>query len=128
MYSGAEWVARSYKKELSPLGVAVANLLGRVWLGIYHLPDASLSRVDWEDNYCIEFTYYGDIATFDFNDLTALVVYAHDEMIRVNIWGCGPRYMKMQFHQRHKREGGISERYPTIEDHIASLRQREKAS
>jgi hypothetical protein len=30
MYAGASWIKRSLKKEMSPLGEAVANLLGRV--------------------------------------------------------------------------------------------------
>ena len=127
MYSGAGWIEQSFKVKASPLGTAVANLLGRVALGIYHLRSAALERVDWTNKYCIEYIYYGDLSTFDFDNLTALVVFAHDEMIRVSIQGCGPGYMKMQFHQRTKRTGSISQRYPTIEDHIDGLRARENA-
>jgi len=127
MYSGASWIKSSLKKDMSPLGEAVANLLGRVFLGIYHLPSAALGRVKWDDEYYMEFIYDCDLATYDFDHLTALIVYAHDEMIRINIRGCGPRYLKMTFHQRKRRTGNISERYPTIEDHIAELRIRESA-
>lgn len=125
-YAGANWI-KTLKKEMSPLGEAVANLLGRVFLGIYHLPHPALERVDWSNPYYIEFIYDGDLATVDFNRLTMLVVFAHDEMIRVSIQGCGPRYMKMQFHQRASRTGSMSERYPTIENHIEQIRRIEKA-
>ena len=128
MYSGASWIKRSLKKEMSPLGEAVANLLGRVHRGIYHLRTSALERVDWSNNQWIEFVYDGNMATVDFPDLTMLVVFAHDEMIRVSLEGCGPRYMRMIFHQRDSREGGMSERYPTIEDHIEKIRSMEKAA
>ncbi len=127
MHSGSGWIQKSLKKEMSPLGEAVANLLGRVFAGIYHLPSATLRRVNWKDPYYIEYIHRGELATFDFSHLTALVVFAHDEMIRVSIEGCGPGYMKFLFHQRDRRTGSASERYPTIEDHIDALRKWEKA-
>ena len=119
MYSGADWIKRSLKKEMSSLGEAVANLLGRVFAGIYHLPSNSLQKVDWSDPYCLEFTFYGELATFDFSHLTALVVFGHDEMIRISIRGCGPGYIKMMFHQQ---------RYPIFENHIMELRKWKKAA
>ncbi|MCK4817184.1 hypothetical protein KA005_15550 [bacterium] len=127
MYSGAGWIKSSLKKEMSPLGEDVANLLGRVFQGIYHLDTRALCRVDWTNDHWIQFIYYGDLATVDFDRLTALIVFAHDEMIRIDIEGCGPRYMKMMFHKRKARTGSMSERYPTIEDHIEILRRIEKA-
>jgi hypothetical protein len=125
-YAGAGWVKTSLKKRLCPLGEAVADLLGDVFRGIYHLPSTSLNKVKWDDNYCIEFTYYGDLATVDFNLLTTLVVLAHDRMIRVSIQGVGPGYMRMMFHQRKSRTGSVSERYPTIETHIEQIREHFK--
>lgn len=128
MYAGARWIKSSLKKEMSPLGEAVANLLGRVFKGIYHLRTVSLEKVDWSNDLWIEFTYTGDLSTVDFRNLTELVVFAHDEMIRVSLQGCGPGYLKMLFHQRESRTGSVSERYPTIEDHIAAIRQTEQAA
>ena len=128
MYSGASWIKTSLKKEMSPLGEAVADLLGRVFRGIYHLNTTSLNKVDWSNDYWIEFTIDRGLSTVDFNDLTALVVYGHDQMIRIELTGTGPRYMKMLFHQRKTRTGSMSKRYPTIEDHIFELRNRECAN
>lgn len=125
-YQGAGWVKLSLKKELSSLGESVADLLGDVFKGIYHLPDTALNKVKWDNDYCIEFTYYGSLETVDFNLLTILVVLAHDRMIRVSIRGIGPGYMRLQFHQRNARTGSMSERYPTIETHIEQIREHYK--
>lgn len=122
-YAGANWIEKSLKKATSPLGRNVADLLGDVFQGIYHLSSTSLDKVKWDDPYCIEFTYYGELATFDFSHLTVLVVLAHDRMIRVCIRGIGPGYMRLMFHQRETRTGRMSERYPTIEDHVKIIRE-----
>ena len=125
-YSGQGWINRQIDYDMSDLGKAVADLLGDVFKGIYHLNWTSLKKVKWDDKYCIEFSYYGDLTTVDFNHLTILVVLAHDRMIRVNLMGIGPGYIKMQFHQRKKRDGCMSERYPTIEDHVKLIREHYK--
>lgn len=123
MYAGANWIKESLKKDMSPLGEAVANLLGDVFLGIYHLPNNSLKRVDWSNNHWIEYTLHGTLETVDFNGLTIMVVLAHDRMIRVSMQGVGPGYIRLMFHQRNKRTGSMFERYPTIEDHIDQIRK-----
>jgi hypothetical protein len=127
MYAGASWIRRSLKKETSPLGEAVANLLGRVFLGIYHLPIRSLEKVDWINPLWIEIILGQDLSTIDGCHLTALVVLAHDKMIRVSIEGVGPGYMRLRFHQRNTRTGSICEQCPTIEDHIKIIRTIETA-
>ena len=46
-YAGAAWIRSALGRELSPLGAAVADLLGDVFAGIYHLDNADLRKVDW---------------------------------------------------------------------------------
>lgn len=67
------------------------------------------------------------LATFDFNHLTRLVVMAHDRCIRVEIVPTGFGTIGINLHRRHKREGSIFEKHPTIEEHIALIRDRESA-
>ncbi len=122
-YSGHRWIQRQIGYEMSDLGKEVADLLGDVYRGIYHLNYTSLYKVKWDNPYCIEFTISGDLSTVDFNLLTIMVVLAHDSMIRVTLRGVGPGYIKAQFHKRTKREGSMSERYPTIETHIIQIRE-----
>lgn len=69
-------------------------------------------------------TRSGSFATFDFADLTRAVIMAHDRMIRFAIEPSGPGMLKLVLHKRHKREGRMYERHPTIEQAIADLRGR----
>lgn len=122
-YAGADWIKKDLQVDMSPLGEAVADLLGDVWYGIYHLDERSLSRVDWGDGFCIRYTLRGSLATWDFNHLTTLVVLSHDRLIRFSIEGVGPDYIRLMFHQRETRKGSTMERLPTIEEHIKLIRQ-----
>ena len=121
-FSGADWVKENYKVEPSALGRKVADVLGFVWRGIYHLDEGALSRVKWDDDYVIRFVCGGDLATWDFNRLTELVVLCHDQCLRLDLQGIGPRRMQMLFHGR-QRAGGASQRHPTIEDAVLWLRK-----
>ena len=123
-YSGSDWIEATLKMELSPLGREVADVLGQVFRGIYHV-EKQAKRVDWSDKYCIEFSYYasGGIALYDFEHLTALLVLCHDRMLRMEIVP-NMRSLKLMFHMRTKREGGhISQRMPTLEAHIEGIRK-----
>ncbi len=49
VYAGSDWIKKSLKiTKMSPIGEAVADLLGEVYQGIYHLETRSLRKVDWE--------------------------------------------------------------------------------
>jgi len=120
-YSGADWL----RTELSPLGRKVADILGAVFLGIYHLEQRELYKVDWTDPRCIEIGIYMELATFDASKLTGLVVACHDACVRMSIVPtCRPRHITLMFHQRKNRAGSMFERHPTIESAIAEFRKR----
>ena len=61
----------------------------------------------------------GDLATYDYNQLTRLVFMAHEKCIRVSIMASSPRHIKIAIWKR-QREGGMSERHPTLEQAINS--------
>lgn len=63
---------------------------------------------------------YGSLATFDFSNLTKLVLMAHKYAIRVEIQTYGINKQKICIWQR-VRDGEISERHPTIEDAINNI-------
>jgi len=48
-YAGLEWLKRNTKREISPLGERVAELLGEWASGIYHISD--VERADWANPY-----------------------------------------------------------------------------
>lgn len=119
-YSGSEWLV-AQGKDMSPLGVKVADILGQAFLGIYHIEKIAL-KTDWFNKYWIEVTGLHSLSTFDNELLTVLVVLCHDECIRMNVEPAGSRNLRLIFHQR-QRDGRISERMPTMEDHIESIRK-----
>jgi hypothetical protein len=121
MYSGADWIEKNFG-ELSALGREAADLLGDVFLGIYHMRYTSLKKVNWKDGYCIEVTLDRELSSFDGDELTRLILLAHDRMLRISLSGLGPGYIRLTIHKRHKREGQLHERMPTIDKHIELLR------
>ena len=64
-------------------------------------------------------------ATYDYDDLTRAVFMAHDRCIRFSVNPSGPAMTKLIFHKRHKTEGCMAERHPTLEEAIATYRKRE---
>ena len=122
-FAGADWIKRTFKKELSPLGENVANLLGDLFGGIYHIDHRALSRVDWaNDHHIILILGWQGLSTYDMNELTRLVFLCHDYMLRCSISGTGPKYIEMMFHQR-QREGDLYQRHPTIEQALEDYRK-----
>jgi hypothetical protein len=67
-----------------------------------------------------------ELATFDFNRLTALVVAAHDRCVRVSVVSSGPNMVKIVLFPRKGRGGSMSERHPTIEDALETIRMVER--
>ncbi len=122
-YSGSDWLKNSYSEKIfSSFGIEVADLLGQVWRGIYHMPASSLRKVNWSHPDFVEINIDKTLATFDYSNLTELIVLCHDRMIRLEINPLNFRYLKIYFHKRKTREGDICRKMPTIEDHIKEIR------
>lgn len=120
-YSGAEWMKKNYKYAhpeavFSDLGCAVADLLGELFYGIYHIDNRALMKVDWTNKSYIEISIgWQDWSTVDFDNLTRLVFLAHHQALRVNLTPVKYGYMRLLFHQR-TRSGGSWQRCPRLED------------
>lgn len=63
------------------------------------------------------------MATFDYDQLTRAVFMAHDRCIRFEVLPSGPGMLRLHFHRRHKREGQMHERHPTLENALAKWRE-----
>jgi hypothetical protein len=99
-YSGADWIENSLKmKNMSPLGKLVADVLGQVFRGIYHLPTTTLKNTDWSDNYMIEFNHQRSLATVDGWELSWLVILCFDNYLRLEI-SPNMRSLKLRFFLR----------------------------
>lgn len=143
-YAGSNWIETSTGKKPSALGVKVADLLGEVFAGIYHLNH--ISAVDWTDENFISVPMTWPLATYDSPDLTRLVVLAHDYCLRLEIRPSvieltdesGATYgdvegddlgttfdcpaLELCFSPR-AREGDLLSRHPTLEEAVASVRE-----
>ena len=92
-----------------------ADVLG----GFHHLPG---KIKPWGDG--IQLNVLGSWASYDFNQLTRIIVLGHDRMIRVEVGPSGPRLFRVCLHKRHTREGSMAKKIPTIEDAIKEIRGR----
>jgi hypothetical protein len=64
----------------------------------------------------------GELATFDSDKLTALVLLAHDRAIRVSIMQGGPRRLAIVLFKRQAAGKSMSERHPTIAQALITWR------
>lgn len=78
---------------------------------------------EWGDGIRLNTSQVWGFATFDFDKLTRAVVMAHDRMIRFEICPSGPGMLGLVLHKRHKRNGRMFERHPTIEEAIKIIRR-----
>lgn len=88
--------------------------LDRLFRGFHHVPTTPKPHGKGIE---INFRSY-QMATYDYDYLTKLVIMSHNWGVRVCINGSAPGMIKMTLHKRHKREGGMSERMPEISEMI----------
>lgn len=65
------------------------------------------------------------LATFDFDELTRLVVMAHDRGIRVTIMPSSPKVLKIALHKREKADGEARlnvHNHPSLERNVEKIR------
>lgn len=121
-YAGADWVKRDLVRDLSPLGEKVANILGQVYAGIYHLPMSTLLSVGWEDSRNMTLCISGELATFDQRRLTDLVILCHDACVRLAVGPASPSHLRLWFSQREREAPSTMKRHPTMEEALAAAR------
>lgn len=110
--------------SISELGYRVLDLISEWVHGLHHFDSSVAKKVDWTDPDFIEVKWrVPGLATFDFNQLTRLVLLSHDKMVRVEINPQSSGMFCFLFHGRHSRTGGMCERFPSIETVLAQWRE-----
>jgi len=122
-FAGSDWVKESLKRPMSSIGILAADILGEAYQGIYHLPHGSLRATDWNDPHWCKVWVYDDIATWDGNALTTLVILAHDKCVRLAIRVHNQRRLLLWFSPRDREAKSRSYLHPTIEEAIALVRR-----
>ena len=113
-----------FKGQISELGYRVLDLIDVLVQGLHHFDASVAKKVDWSDPDFIEVKWrFHGMSTFDFSHLTRLVLLSHDKMVRVELNPQASGMFNFLFHGRHSREGGMSERFPTIETVLAKWRE-----
>lgn len=85
-YSGADWLARHLKRELTPFERLVAGIVGQAERGIYHLTHRELALSRWEgDRVHVVYTRGGSLSTYDGITLTDYVGLCHLFAVRLDI-------------------------------------------
>lgn len=126
-YAGADWIAGKVP-TISPFGRHVADLLGDVFLGIYHIDSPSLRKADWASDHWISVAVYGPMSTFDNSMLTRLVFLAHERCVRLEIKGAAPNYLRLNFAARSRESRDIYGWHPTVLESIELLATRDVAA
>lgn len=127
MNNGAIWL-EGQGIQLSKLGVKVANLIDRLYAGIYHADDL-MKKADWSHENCISFSVSdraGRFSTYDGDMLTRLVFLAHEMDVRVTIEAATHGYLKLSF-CKISIDYFFSDRHPTLDEAISRNNQRDFA-
>jgi hypothetical protein len=128
-YSGSDWLIKqmSYVKPemvISELGLQVADLLGELFYGIYHLDYKALNRVDWANTHYIEVSVgWKSWSSVDFDTLTRLVFLAHHRAMRIDIAPIKYQWMRLLFHQRGRTGSENLEKHPTLDEAVSRFKQ-----
>lgn len=101
----------------------VEMVLTRMFHGIHHVPGWE-KREPFGDG--IRVVVKAGLASYDFPELTSLVVACHDLAVRVEIHPAGARKLALCFHPR-RRDGQMWERHPRIEEAVAGARRQAEA-
>ena len=120
-YAGAQYVRNHINSQISQLGSDVADLLGELFLGIYHIDEKKLKQVDWANPNYISITMHHSFSTFDSADLTQLVFLARHLSVRVLLKPCNQQFLKLFFYPRD-RNGTYTERHPTPDEAVANFK------
>lgn len=119
-YAGADWV-KYHRPNISEFGSKVADILGQAYKGIYHAQKTVLNkRTEWESDRWIEVVVYGELSTYDGDELTRLVLLCHEQSIRLGVCGAAPGYLRLTFSPRkNDPKAPLWDRHPSIEQAIA---------
>jgi hypothetical protein len=123
-HKGAEWVQANVRilkgREMSPLGIQVADLLGYLFQGIYHLKN--LHKVAWDREHEIAVNIPCTLSTYDDLLLTRLVFLSHHMALRCDVQAASHGTLRLCFHPR-KRGGGFWERHPTLSEAVTRFNE-----
>jgi hypothetical protein len=109
-------------EKLSLFQARTFDILGIVGGGIYNAP-IDWDNVEWLPFAALALPWRGDMATWDFEQLTTLLFLCHEARIRLDISAHRPHHLLLMFHQR-SATGGIGKRHPNLAEAITDFDRR----
>ena len=95
---------------------------GRVIEGVFG-GEHHVFSLKWEERSCRFLTTEG-ISTYDYAELTKLVVFCHDECVRAEIRCGGPRRLRVVLSNRaRKHRAPDSGAHPSLDQHVEQIRR-----
>jgi hypothetical protein len=90
----------------------------RCWNAVSRLVggDHHLGGPVYECGYGIQVSYLGDVATYDGDVMTRMVLIAHAEAVRFSLGNGGPHRLKLEAHPREHGHDSWAKRHPTLDD------------
>lgn len=114
------WTPRP--EQLTAFQAKVCDILGMVGGGIYNAPILH-EKTDWDYGYGgVSVLWRQSVATWDFNQLTILVLLCHEARIRCEISAGGAKLLRFSFWQR-TNEGSMSRRHPNLDEALEAFRR-----
>lgn len=123
-YAGADWLEQMRKNRggyqpLTPFARLVADILGAVYRGIYHIDSGQTLRENFVDDGSVNgvfVTLHRSPSTYDFSELTELVILCHAYSVRLEISARTVGYLQFRFHRRQppKDDDQLWQRHPNI--------------
>jgi hypothetical protein len=100
----------------SPEMARFNEFIAAMW-GWHHL-----ERVKWHRPECCEVWLYGNLSTYDFNDMTRLVVLCHDLAIRAEVRRNRGLSVLLTLRNRTATCDALTEIHPHLERHVQAIR------
>ena len=97
------------------------DFFATLYRGKHHIP----GKMRDEGNGCWSVAHYGELATFDYDELTRLVLLAHDRCVRTWVRASRPRHIRIWIAARERDTGSMVTDHPRIEDALAKFRERD---
>jgi len=122
-YAGADWLEQMRKNRgyqpLTTFGRLVAEILGAVYRGIYHIDSGQTLRDNFIDDGIVNgvsVTMHRTPSTYDFSELTELVILCHAYSVRLEISARTVGYLTFRFHRRQPPKEGdqLWQRHPSL--------------
>lgn len=88
---------------------------------VYNLP-INWQKAEFTPGYTV-IAIRSSMASFDFDQMTRLVILAHDYCVRVKVSARTIGYLELMFHDRRRWPPELPNRHPTIEAAIEAVRK-----